>query len=63
MAVKRHHGHRNFYEGKHLIGIVIQLPSLVHHCHGGEHSGTQEDKVLEKQARVPLLDLPRAGRE
>ena len=60
IAVKRHHGHGNSYEGKNLIGMTYSFRGLVHYCHGGKHhcyhgekhSDMQADMVLEKELEV-----------
>ena len=52
MAVKSHHDYGNSYKGNHLIGAGLQFSGLVHYPHGGKHSGTQADVVLEKEIDV-----------
>ena len=32
--MKRHHGHRNSYKGKHLIGVAHIFRGLIHYHHG-----------------------------
>jgi hypothetical protein len=34
IAMKRHHDHRNSYEGKHFIGDGLQFSGLIHYHHG-----------------------------
>ena len=63
IAVKRHHDHGNFYNGKHLTGAGLQLRGLGHHRHGGKHGGIQADMVLEEELRVLHLDPWAAGIE
>jgi hypothetical protein len=61
--VKRCHGYRNSYKGKHFIGAGIQVKGLVHYCHGGKHGEAQADTMLEKEMRVLHPDPKAAGRE
>ena len=35
----------------------LTIKGLVHYQHAGQHDGIQQDMVLEKQLRVPHLDL------
>jgi hypothetical protein len=49
VAVKKHHDHSNSYEGKHFIGgLTYSFRGSVYYHHGGRHSGTQADVVLER---------------
>jgi hypothetical protein len=63
IAVKRHHDHRNFYKGKHLIGTGLQLKCLVHYHHDEKYGGLQADWVPQKELGGLQVDLKAAGRE
>lgn len=52
IALKRYHGHCNFYKGKHVIGAGWQFQSSVQYHHGGRDGHMQADMVLGEQ-RVP----------
>lgn len=45
------------------LELTYSLSSLVHNRHGGKHSGTQADAMLEKQLSVLHLDHQTAGKE
>lgn len=47
----------------HLIGDGILFRGLVHYCHGEKQGSMQTDRVLEKEQRVPHLDLQATGSE
>jgi hypothetical protein len=60
-CLKVHHEQVNSYKGQHLIGADLQLISLAHY-HGAKHGGVQTGMVLEKEVRIPHLDLKAAIR-
>jgi hypothetical protein len=47
MAVKRHHGQRNSYKGKHLIEAALQVRGSVHYLRCEKHGRVQAGMVLE----------------
>jgi hypothetical protein len=61
--VKRHHGHSNSYNRKHLNGEAYSFRDLAYYCHGGKHGSVQADMVLEKEPGVLHVDPQAAGRE
>jgi hypothetical protein len=63
LAVERHHGHRDSYQGKNLVRADLQLRGL-HHCHHGrDHSSMQVDMLLENEFKVLHLDLQTTERK
>jgi hypothetical protein len=56
--VKRYCDQGYSYKKQHLIEAGLQNQSLVHyHHHGRKHGSILADMILEKELRVPHLDL------
>ena len=53
IAVKRHHGHINYYKEKRLTEVKgYSFRDLVHYHHSGQHRSLQADKLLEKRGNM-----------
>ena len=63
LAVQRHQGRGNSYEGRHFTGAGLQsFRGLLHYHHCRKHGSVQAGRVLEMKLRVLHLNQKAARR-